>query len=274
MRTILLTLLILSTAISTGCLRNIEGSLSDTGGVVIEVDQDGNEIWRSYKYEEPSCYYRDEQGNQYVADVKTNQFIVNDADGKLKYQFSAISPQSISVTPDKNVLMVNKGGTDNLIEVNNNGHVVWKLKSHPGINHAVKLINGNYLIASQEDNSIIELDKNAREIWKTPDKLFNNPVEFQVSSQGTYIVADFDNHRVIEIDKTMAPGWDYQENLNHPQAVVRLDNGKYLVSDYDNSRVLVMDNDRNILKEIQNVEAVGISVLPDGNAAIAGKVKK
>ena len=153
-----------------------------------------------------------------------------------------------------------------MIEVS--GHkVVWQYGtgtngSGPGQlnnpNSAELLENGHILIADENNNRVIEVNRKGEIKWQypaTPDPSLLSGAAFASRlPNGHTLITDSNNNRIIEVDHAGNVKWTFVTNTRSgsnpnplPTRAVRLENGYTLISDQFNHQVIEVDHGGNIV---------------------------
>lgn len=274
MKNYIMVLMIALPLLIAGCNTNGSGnsdpSKPESKGIVIEFSPEGDEVWKSKEYADPSCYNQDAEGNKLIADLATRSFYSIDKDNKVVWSFIGNNPENIVKTKEGNYLVVNQAGTESIQEVDKMGNVVWTYQNLMNPTKAIKLDNGNYLVVVRNENIAKEVNKNKELVWQVPKDLLMQPFCAQILSNGNYLFCDYDRHRIIEVGKDGKVVWEYAHGLNHPIGAVKLDNGWVAISDFDNNRVIFIDEKNEIKKEIKGLKIHSLHLLPNGNVGAAG----
>lgn len=169
-------------------------------------------------------------------------------------EFKASAAWSTTISRRSDSLLVADSGKNAVLETTPNGTVIkvfnstsfmqlgfGGLKAPRG---AVRLVNGNMLVADTGNDRIVEIDDLDRKVWEFKTRL-NQPRWAERLPNGHTLIVDTGNHRVLEIDPKGAPVWALGDGstdvLNNPTFAQRLPNGNTLVTDAGNSRVMEVD---------------------------------
>jgi len=172
------------------------------------------------------------------------------------------------VSPVSGNLIIADNGKSCVYEVNDiTKNIVWEYCGFGTIygpnalvfpTYAMKLDNGNVLVANTGGNKVIEVNYSCYDpniygwrhgfnesciIWTY---LSNKPTTAVRLNNGNTLIAESGNNWVVEVDSGGNLVWTYAEDLNEPNSAVRsADNTKTLIVDKSNERVLLVDNANN-----------------------------
>ena len=106
-------------------------------------------------------------------------------------------------------------------EYDNEGNVVWDYLIKTRVYGAIRLKNGNTLIASGSGNSIVEVNPKKEVVWEVKGKVPGTDIQLkwmtclQEEANGNYIVGNChagpDNPQIFEITKDKKVVWEYNE---------------------------------------------------------------
>lgn len=151
---------------------------------------------------------------------------------------------------------------------------------------AQKLKNGNYLIADQGNQRLIELTPDNQVVWQYSDKnLIHSPYYAEALENGNILFVDSFLKRVLEINRQGHVQWYYgapvtskpvptESILFGPTYATRLPNGNTLIADTYHHRVLEVNLNKTILWEYTGHASAGrvnptsVRQLADGHLMI------
>jgi len=124
-------------------------------------------------------------------------------------------------------------------------------------NSAEFLANGHILIADENNNRVIEVNRRHSIVWSygcaTCTQLSGAAFASRLSN-GHTLITDSNNNRILEVDKGGNVVWSYVTNARPgsvsnplPTRAVRLKNGNTLISDQYNMQVIEVDTKGNIV---------------------------
>jgi len=215
-----------------------------------------------------------------------NRVIVVNAEGHIVWQYgqdggvAGSGPDQLNVPvaatflPNGHVLITDQSN-ERVIEVNHQKEVVWQygVAGAVGIdpcanptgvddggltnpNSAELLENGHILIADENNNRAIEVNRDTKKIIHTfTAGCTVSGVAFASRlANGNTLLTDSNNSRIVEVDPNDHVVWSYVTNTRTgsitaplPTRAVRLRNGNTLISDQFNNQVIEVDHDKNIV---------------------------
>ncbi len=177
------------------------------------------------------------------------------------------TPVQSTWLPNAHILITDQGN-QRIIEVGLNRSIVWQYgqTGNPGCcgdnildspNSAELLANGNVLIADENNNRAIEVNRNQHIVMTFTAHGTLGAVAFASRlPNGNTLLTDGGNAMAVEVDGQDNPVWSCSTNQDpasnpapSPSRAIRLANGNTIISDQYNHRVFVVDhqNPCNIL---------------------------
>lgn len=221
-----------------------------------------------------------------AAGCPDNRVIVVNAKGHIVWQYgqdggvAGSGPDQLNVPvaatflPNGHILITDQSN-ERVIEVNLQKEVVWQygVAGAVGIdpcanprgvddggltnpNSAELLENGHILIADENNNRAIEVNRDTKKIIHTfTAGCTVSGVAFASRlPNGNTLLTDSNNSRIVEVDSSDTVVWTYVTNTRMgsiaaplPTRAVRLRNGNTLISDQFNNQVIEVDHDKNIV---------------------------
>jgi hypothetical protein len=123
-------------------------------------------------------------------------------------------------------------------------------------NSAELLENGHLLIADENNNRAIEVNRDSKKIIHTfTAGCTVSGVAFASRlANGNTLLTDSNNSRIVEVDPNDNVVWQYVTNTRMgsitaplPTRAVRLRNGNTLISDQFNNQVIEVDHNKNVV---------------------------
>jgi len=165
-------------------------------------------------------------GNTRIVESSVGRVIEVDKDGKLKHQF-ALKPGGTTSSrwaraTDKGTFLVcsERPGVVTEYDVKN-GKVVWDYLINTRVYGAMRLKNGNTLIASGSGNSVVEVSPEKKVVWEIKGKVPGTEVNLkwmtclQERENGNFIVGNChagpDNPQIFEITRDKKIVWEFNE---------------------------------------------------------------
>lgn len=193
-----------------------------------------------------------------------------------KENFSVTTKTSIGNLPENHYLTIDYEN-GRVIEIQNKpqAQIIWQAggKDNPltlnDPQSAIRLANGNTLIAETGSDKVIEISKSWRIHWelkpdeKHSDILLKRPVKALRFLNGNTLVVDQGNHRVFEVNNRNKIVWQYgitntvgitNGRLYSPSDCQRLENKHNLITDTDNHRIIELNEEDKIIWQYGNEE--------------------
>jgi hypothetical protein len=165
-------------------------------------------------------------GNTRIVESSVGRVIEVDKEGKLKHQF-ALKPGGTTSSrwaraTDKGTFLVcsEQPGVVTEYEVKD-GKVVWDYLIKTRVYGAMRLKNGNTLIASGSGNSVVEVSPEKKVVWEIKGKVPGTEVNLkwmtclQERENGNFIVGNChagpDNPQIFEITREKKIVWEFNE---------------------------------------------------------------
>ncbi|MCA8951378.1 MAG: hypothetical protein KDE27_17860 [Planctomycetes bacterium] len=153
-----------------------------------------------------------------------------------------------------------------VIEVDDQGRIVFALEDVFGAWDAECLDNGNLLITEFSVSRVQEINRKGEQIWVYEN--LKNPYDADRLPNGNTLIADTFGSRVVEVNPGGEEVWVYDQNIR-PFDCDRLPNGNTLIADVLKDRVIEVNVDGEIVWEIKNLPNVhDADRLPNGNTLV------
>ncbi len=164
-------------------------------------------------------------GHTMIAESGAGRIIEVDRDGKLVYQFplregGTQSTRLVRITPDGNYLVCSEH-PGVVIEYNRQGEVVWDYLVNTRVYGAIRLRNGNTLIATGSGNSVVEVSPDKKVVWEIKGQVPDSGIELKWTtcleelSNGNFIIGNChagpNNPQIFEIDHDKKTIWEFDE---------------------------------------------------------------
>lgn len=220
-----------------------------SAGRVIQVNMAGDVIWEYSGLNNPWRAKRLPNSNTLIVERDGNRVLEVNLNGNVVWEYTTglTEPFSASRLDNGNTLIANGWPSQNIIEVDPSGTVVWEMPDMAWPQDAIRLANGNTLIADSGHHRLIEVTPNKTIVWEVPIQYY--PSSIQRLDNGNTLVSTISspNHwtgRVMEINSSGAIVWVI-ENYPEPNSAVRLANGHTLVADIQTNEVREIDSSNN-----------------------------
>jgi len=153
-----------------------------------------------------------------------------------------------------------------VVEVDDQGRVVFVLEEIFGAWDAECLDNGNLLITEFSVSRVQEVDRKGKQIWVFED--LKNPYDADRLANGNTLIADTFGSRVIEVNHEGKIVWSYDKDIR-PFDCDRLANGNTLIADVLKDRVIEVSAAGEIVWQATNLPNVhDADRLPNGNTLV------
>ena len=160
-----------------------------------------------------------------ITESGVGRIIEIDTRGQIVHQFplkrgGTQSTRLVRITPSGNYLVCSeRPGV--VTEYNHAGEIVWDYLIKTRVYGAIRLTNGNTLIASGDGNSVVEVTPDKNVVWEIKGKVTGTDVELnwmtclQELSNGNFVVGNChagpDNPQIFEIDRAKNIVWEFDE---------------------------------------------------------------
>ena len=135
---------------------------------VMEVTRAGKKLYGYPRNQAGSLYYARKQRNGHIVCVHSNGILAElDAGGRevLSLNVGGFGKWGGVEVLSGGRFLLARSGADEVAEIDRTGKVLWKV-SVRNPNSAVRLRNGNTLVASHDDNCVYEFNRAGKEVWK------------------------------------------------------------------------------------------------------------
>lgn len=247
------------------------GDETGEGSKVIEVDQQGNTVWRfasgllfahsAKRLKDGTTLITDTTNNRLLLVSSEREVILNSdhwgrGTGRLSDGTHLHYPNYAHSLENGGFLITDRNN-DRVIIVNREGAIRWSYQGdlqHPHNCHPAP--GGSFLIGDSDNNRVIEIDKRGNTIWsygdETPQSL-SWPRNAERLSNGNTLITDSKHHRVIEVTQNKEIVWCFETShfANLYQAS-RLKNDNTLISDQQHHQVIEVDPTGKIVWSFHN----------------------
>lgn len=171
------------------------------------------------------AFARRSNGNTVIVESGVGRIIEVDRNGTLIHQFS-LKPggtqltRLMRITPEGTYLVCSEQ-PGVVTEYNQRGDVVWDYLIKTRVYGAIRLKNGNTLIASGSGNSIVEVSPEKKVVWEIKGKVPDTDIELkwttclQELDNGNRIIGNChagpDNPQIFELDGNKKVVWEFDE---------------------------------------------------------------
>jgi hypothetical protein len=238
------------------------GGEDGSGSEVIEVNPEGQVVWRSdHDYRFAHTARRLPNGNTLIADTTNNRVLEVDSDDQIVWSSRDWNhadilsyPNNICVMDDGQFMITNRNANGFII-VDRDGRVFFESKGdlkHP--HNCEPLADGTFIVADSDEDRVRILGAEGNTVWDYSKEL-HWPRDANLLESGTVLIADSKNNRILEVTKEGETVWEYQlPYFANIYEVQRLPNGNTLFSDQQHQRVVEVDPDGNEVWVFRNYE--------------------
>ncbi|WP_298869079.1 PQQ-binding-like beta-propeller repeat protein [uncultured Gimesia sp.] len=164
-------------------------------------------------------------GNTMIVESGAGRIIEVDQNGKLVFQFplkpgGTQSTRLTRITPNGTFLVCSEQ-PGVVIEYNRQGEIIWDYLIKTRVYGAIRLKNGNTLIASGSGNSVIEVSPEKKVVWEIKGNVPQTEIELkwttclQELDNGNRMIGNChagpDNPQIFEIDRNKKIIWEFDE---------------------------------------------------------------
>lgn len=152
-----------------------------------------------------------------------------------------------------------------VLEVNPQREIVWQLDSVNYPYDAQRLENGNTLVAEYYGNRVTEYDHQKNVVWRCSKVQY--PISAQRLENGNTLITG--NNQIVEVDRAENEVWRAKLDRIRPWRAMRLESGNTLICDFQRGTVIEIDSaSREVWKKDGLVRPMGAVRLEDGNTLI------
>ncbi|HEX6812611.1 MAG TPA: hypothetical protein VF384_13375 [Planctomycetota bacterium] len=202
-----------------------------------------------------------------IADYSDNRIVEVDDQGRVVFVLEEIFGAWDAECLDNGNLLITEFSVSRVQEVDRKGKQIWVFEDLKNPYDADRLPNGNTLIADTFASRVIEVDKEGKIVWSFAKDI--RPFDCDRLANGNTLIADVLKDRVIEVNPSGEIVWELK-NLLNTHDVDRLPNGNTLVTLRQKGCVLEFDRDGKVVFELQGLSSPSdADRLPNGNTIVA-----
>tara|TARA_R110002095_G_scaffold105757_2_gene92551 strand:- start:367 stop:1308 length:942 start_codon:yes stop_codon:yes gene_type:complete len=164
-------------------------------------------------------------GNTVIVESGVGRIIEVDPNGKRVHQIplkkgGTQSTRLMRITPDRTYLVCSEN-PGVVTEYTRKGEVIWDYLTNTRVFGAIRLKNGNTLIASGSGNSVLEVSPDRKVVWEIKGKVPETDVELkwttclQQLENGNLIIGNCHagpgNPQILELDSNKKVIWEFDE---------------------------------------------------------------
>jgi hypothetical protein len=202
-----------------------------------------------------------------IADYSDNRIVEVDEQGRVVFALEEIFGAWDAECLDNGNLLITEFAVSRVQEVDRKGKSVWAFEKLKNPYDADRLPNGNTLIADTFASRVIEVDKAGNIVWQYAKEV--RPFDCDRLPNGNTLIADVVKDRVIEVSKDGEIVWEVKGMPNAHDAD-RLPNGNTLITLRNKGQVIEVDRDGNVVFELNGLSSPSdADRLPNGNTLVA-----
>jgi hypothetical protein len=202
-----------------------------------------------------------------IADYSDNRIVEVDDQGRVVFVLEEIFGAWDAECLDNGNLLITEFAVSRVQEVDRKGKTVWAFESLKNPYDADRLPNGNTLIADTFGSRVIEVDRDGKIVWSFAKDI--RPFDCDRLPNGNTLITDVLKERVIEVSPSGEVVWEIK---GMPQAhdADRLQNGNTLVTLRNKGEVLEIDREGKVVFLLQGLSSPSdADRLPNGNTLVA-----
>ncbi len=202
-----------------------------------------------------------------VADYSDNRVVEIDDQGRIVFVLEDVFGAWDAECLDNGNLLITEFSVSRVQELNRKGEQVWVYEELKNPYDADRLPNGNTLIADTFGSRIVEVNREGQEVWTFDMNI--RPFDCDRLPNGNTLIADVLKDRVIEVSKEGEIVWE-AKNLPNVHDADRLPNGNTLVTLRNKGVVLELDRESNVVWQITSLSSPSdADRLPNGHTLVA-----
>ncbi|HEX5054617.1 MAG TPA: hypothetical protein VFZ65_22765 [Planctomycetota bacterium] len=202
-----------------------------------------------------------------IADYSDNRVVEVDDQGRVVFVLEDVFGAWDAECLDNGNLLITEFSVSRVEEVDRKGKVVWMYEDLKNPYDADRLPNGNTLIADTFASRVIEVNPEGKIVWSYAKDI--RPFDCDRLPNGNTLIADVLKDRVIEVSPEGEIVWEIK-NLPNCHDADRLPNGNTLVTLRNKGCVLEIDREGKVVWELQGLSSPSdADRLPNGNTLVA-----
>jgi HEAT repeat protein len=202
-----------------------------------------------------------------IADYSDNRIIEVDDQGRVVFQVDDVFGAWDAECLDNGNLLITEFSVSRVQEVDRKGKQVWVFEDLKNPYDADRLPNGNTLIADTFGSRVIEVAPDGKIVWKYDQEI--RPFDCDRLQNGNTLIADVLKDRVIEVSPAGEVVWE-AKNMNNVHDADRLPNGNTLITLRSKCAVIEVDRDGKVVWELPNLSSPSdADRLPNGHTVVA-----
>ena len=164
-------------------------------------------------------------GRTVIVESGVGRIIEVDSDGTIVHEIAlkqggTQSTRLMRITPQGTYLVCSEQ-PGIVVEYNRAGEVIWDYPIGTRVYGAIRLRNGNTLIASGSGNSVVEVSPDKKIVWEIKDRVPGTNIDLKWTTcleelpNGNIVVGNChagpENPQIFEIDRQMKVGWKFDQ---------------------------------------------------------------
>ena len=202
-----------------------------------------------------------------IADYSDNRVLEVDDQGRVVFEMQDVFGAWDAECLDNGNLLITEYAISRVQEVDRKGNQIWAYEDLKNPYDADRLPNGNTLIADTYASRVVEVDKDGKVVWTYAKEI--RPLDVDRLPNGNTLIADATKERVLEVTPAGEIAWELK-GLPSAHDVERLQNGNTLVTLRSKGVVQEFDRDGKVVFEITGLNSPSdADRLPNGNTLVA-----
>jgi len=202
-----------------------------------------------------------------IADYSDNRVVEVDEQGRVVFVLEDVFGAWDAECLDNGNLLITEFSVSRVQELNREGETVWVHEDLKNPYDADRLDNGNTLIADTFGSRVVEVDTDGKVVWEFAEDI--RPFDCDRLANGNTLIADVIKDRVLEVNVDGEIVWEVKD-LPNVHDVDRLPNGNTLVTLRNKGSVLELDRDGNVVWQLKGLSSPSdADRLPNGNTIVA-----
>ncbi len=202
-----------------------------------------------------------------IADYSDNKIVEVDDQGRVVFVLEEVFGAWVAECLDNGNLLITEFSVSRVQEVDRKGKQIWVFEDLKNPYDADRLPNGNTLIADTFASRVIEVDQAGKIVWSFAKEI--RPFDCDRLPNGNTLIAEVLKDRVIEVSPSGEIVWE-AKGLPHAHDADRLPSGNTLVTLRNKGSVVEIDRDGRIVFEITGLSSPSdADRLPNGNTLVA-----
>ncbi len=202
-----------------------------------------------------------------IADYSDNRVVEVDDQGRVVFQLDDVFGAWDAECLDNGNLLITEFSVSRVQEIDRKKHVVWMFDELKNPYDADRLPNGNTLIADTFAGRVIEVSPAKQIVWKYDKDI--RPFDCDRLANGNTLIADVLKDRVIEVSPAGEIVWQVT-GMNNVHDADRLPNGNTLITLRSKGSVIEVDRDGKTVWELNGLSSPSdADRLPNGHTLVA-----